>query len=245
MVVLPTPPLGEKTMNTWPSRSPSATPVGPWMASQVLRGPGDGGAECSVVVGRHDGADAGLHGLGVDLRARARDGCSTIEVPGWPERTRSASHRGGRARAWARSRAAYSPRPLSQPSTSSARATTWAPPGSAEVSTPAVVESGSTRMGMGVLPGGARGSVEEVGLVGALRRRDLGVVVEQAEGQLAVACWRRGPSRRRPGRRRASAASWAAARCSGRRSGRWSWSVATVVVPAPITWTLGSSSRGV
>ena len=37
MVVLPTPPLGENTMKTWPWRSPSTTPVGPWMASQVLR----------------------------------------------------------------------------------------------------------------------------------------------------------------------------------------------------------------
>ena len=37
IVVLPTPPLGEKTVITWPWRSPSATPVGPWMASQVLR----------------------------------------------------------------------------------------------------------------------------------------------------------------------------------------------------------------
>ena len=68
MVVLPTPPLGEKTMNTWPWRSPSARPVGPWMASQVLRARGDGGAEGGVVVGRHDGADARLHRLGVDLR---------------------------------------------------------------------------------------------------------------------------------------------------------------------------------
>ena len=91
IVVLPTPPLGEKTVNTWPLRSPSATPVGPWIASQVLRARVTAVPRAGLVVGGHDGADAGLHRLGVDLRARARGGSARRWCAGCPARTRSAS----------------------------------------------------------------------------------------------------------------------------------------------------------
>src|SRR3954469_18738109 len=106
-------------------------------------------------------------------------------VAGWEVRTFSASVVAAPVSRVGPRTTAYSWRPASQPSTSSGRDTTCEPAGSAGASTPAVVESGSTRIGMG----GSffdrwRGLVEEAGGRDALGRRHLGLGVEQTEGEL-------------------------------------------------------------
>ena len=119
--------------------------------------------------------------------------------------------------------------------------------GSAVVSTPAVVVSASTRIGMVVLPGfgSERSALNRFALLTPLDGGDLRVGVEQAEGELAVACWRRAPARPRPAM--TATVSRVFGSCSVVCAPVASVVVVatTVVVPAPITWTFGSSSAAV